>query len=549
MSQIFVITFLQMYGKYCKVMSSRSKTESETATTFGFATPKKNSMIEMTNRILSSTKKTPVTKALDRITPSKSRRSISAPTTPTSSPKGQTPLKRLKLDGEGGETPKVVRKRISREIEKKIQPDSGQEESEDEDDSDSTDDEIKPLKNDTVKRTIFPKKSVSSSLNTDDYFERQASNHVVTSDKTLNQLRTPRLSPEVLKQVLDGEPLKYEKEIFQLSTEHQSQFSKWFHLLNEDFNVVLYGLGSKRNLLNDFHSEKLNAKDCIVINGFFPSLTMKNVLTAILFDILEFKGNIGTSISEQAECIMKAYNDGVENEPIEDDLYLIIHNIDGPMLRNDVSQTILSNLAAHPRIHLICSIDHINSPLLWDQNKLAKFNFIWHDATTFLPYSEETLNENSLMVRSSGSGLALNSLLRVFESLTPNAKEIYLLIIKYQMKTVQEVGFSFYQGISFKDLYRYELLYIDSFYGSIIAFRSNQFEKIGYTYLFLHAFRQCRPAFLVNSDLTLRAQLTEFLDHKLILSKKGTDGMDYLTIPLENPTLEEFLDKYKTTSL
>ena len=68
-------------------------------------------------------------------------------------------------------------------------------------------------------------------------------------------------------------------------------------------------------------------------------------------------------------------------------------------------------------------------------------------------------------------------------------------------------------------------------------------------YLFLHAFRQCRPAFLVNSDLTLRAQLTEFLDHKLILSKKGTDGMDYLTIPLENPTLEEFLDKYKTTSL
>ena len=466
-------------------MSSRSKTESETATTFGFATPKKNSMIEMTNRILSSTKKTPVTKALDRITPSKSRRSISAPTTPTSSPKGQTPLKRLKLDGEGGETPKVVRKRISREIEKKIQPDSGQEESEDEDDSDSTDDEIKPLKNDSVKRTIFPKKSTSSSLNTDDYFERQASNHVVTSDKTLNQLRTPRLSPEVLKQVLDGEPLKYEKEIFQLSAEHQSQFSKWFHLLNEDFNVVLFGLGSKRNLLNDFHSEKLNAKDCIVINGFFPSLTMKNVLTAILFDILEFKGNIGTSISEQAECIMKAYNDGVENVPIEDDLYLIIHNIDGPMLRNDVSQTILSNLAAHPRIHLICSIDHINSPLLWDQNKLAKFNFIWHDATTFLPYSEETLNENSLMVRSSGSGLALNSLLRVFESLTPNAKEIYLLIIKYQMKTVQEVGFSFYQGISFKDLYRYELLYIDSFYGSIIAFRSNQFlKKIGYLFIF-----------------------------------------------------------------
>ena len=62
-------------------------------------------------------------------------------------------------------------------------------------------------------------------------------------------------------------------------------------------------------------------------------------------------------------------------------------------------------------------------------------------------------------------------------------------------------------------------------------------------FTFFLANRQCRPAFLVNSDLTLRAQLTEYLDHKLIYSKKGADGMDYLIIPLENVTLEEFMDK------
>lgn len=33
-------------------------------------------------------------------------------------------------------------------------------------------------------------------------------------------------------------------------------------------------------------------------------------------------------------------------------------------------------------------------------------------------------------------------------------------------------------------------------------------------------YQQCREAFLVNSDLTLRAQLTEFKDHKLIRTKK-----------------------------
>ena len=124
------------------------------------------------------------------------------------------------------------------------------------------------------------------------------------------------------------------------------------------------------------------------------------------------------------------------------------------MLRSEVAQTLLSSLAGHPRIHLICSMDHINAPLLWDQHKLSHFNFIWHDGSTFLPYTEETLNENSLMVRAGGAGLALHSLLRVFESLTPNAKEIYLLIVNNQMKAVEEQGLSLYQGLSFRDLYR-----------------------------------------------------------------------------------------------
>ena len=50
--------------------------------------------------------------------------------------------------------------------------------------------------------------------------------------------------------------------------------------------------------------------------------------------------------------------------------------------------------------------------------------------------------------------------LKVFESLTPNAKEIYLLIVNDQMKAVEEQGLSFYQGLSFKDLYRYFIFFL-----------------------------------------------------------------------------------------
>jgi hypothetical protein len=40
----------------------------------------------------------------------------------------------------------------------------------------------------------------------------------------------------------------------------------------------------------------------------------------------------------------------------------------------------------------------------------------------------------------------------------------------------------------------------------------------------------------------LRAQLIEFKDHKLVIVRKGTDGYDYLTIPLNILTLREFMD-------
>lgn len=403
-------------------MSNRGTSTGEVA--YGFATPKKSSMIERTNLVLSASKKTPVSKALDRLTPRKS-----APNSP--SRKVLTPLSKLQLNGDGPETPRTVRKKLRSRLEKEAARSSS-----DEDESDHASD------------SDIDDETANENVDTDNFFERQSSAKVVTSDQTLSQLKTPRLSPEVLKSILDDEPLKFSKHVQSISTQHKTSFRKWKYLMAQDFNIVLYGLGSKRNLLNDFHNDMLEKNDAIVVNGYFPSLSMKQILSTIINDILELKNNIGTSLTEQADCILKAYNSMVDH------LYLVVHNIDGSTLRNEGTQSIFAKLAGHPQIHLICSIDHINAPLLWDQHKLSSFNFIWQDATTFYPYSDETLNENSLMVRSGGGGLALHSLRRVFESLTPNAKEIYLLIVKYQMEAVEEQGFSFYQGFSFKDLYR-----------------------------------------------------------------------------------------------
>lgn len=44
-------------------------------------------------------------------------------------------------------------------------------------------------------------------------------------------------------------------------------------------------------------------------------------------------------------------------------VYLLIHNIDGPMLRGEKTQSALGQLASLPNLHLVASLDHINAPL------------------------------------------------------------------------------------------------------------------------------------------------------------------------------------------
>jgi len=51
------------------------------------------------------------------------------------------------------------------------------------------------------------------------------------------------------------------------------------HILyfREGFSLLLHGVGSKRNLINDFHSEIIADHPTLIVNGFFPSLTLKDV--------------------------------------------------------------------------------------------------------------------------------------------------------------------------------------------------------------------------------------------------------------------------------
>lgn len=80
------------------------------------------------------------------------------------------------------------------------------------------------------------------------------------------------------------------------------------------------------------------------------------IINGIIANILDL--DCPTNPNDCLELIEK-----VLKANLDDRLYLIIHNIDGIMLRSSKAQDLLASLAAIPNIRIIASIDHINAPL------------------------------------------------------------------------------------------------------------------------------------------------------------------------------------------
>ncbi|XP_059171024.1 origin recognition complex subunit 2-like [Physella acuta] len=347
-----------------------------------------------------------------------------------------------------------------------------------------------------------------SSTNNDTDMSAKAENYFdlhsmapITSDRTMSSLDGPRLDVDTIREVLKHFDDGHKKSISELMEKHTRFFKRWMFNMCCGYNILLYGLGSKRLLLDKFREEYLMEFSHLVINGYFPSLTVKHILNSITEEILETSKGF-TNVYSQIEFIQEAYKN--KNE----DFYLVIHNIDGVLLRSEKSQAVLSSLAKIEGFHIIGSVDHINAVLMWDQNKYCHFRWLWYETATFQHYDAENSYENSLMVQQSGS-LAMSSLVHVMRSLTPNARQVFLLLAEYQLEMGQTTNYS---GMSFQTLYH-----------------------------------KCREAFLVNSDLTLQAQLVEFKDHRLILSKKNYEGIEHLIIPVDQATLKEFIQEHKSS--
>lgn len=62
---------------------------------------------------------------------------------------------------------------------------------------------------------------------------------------------------------------------------------------------------------------------------------------------------------------------------------------------------------------------------------------------------------------------------------------------------------------------------------------------------FTKLYHECREKFYVSNELTLRAQLTEFIDHKLIKLKTEADGYETIYLLIDDKNLKLYLDELK----
>lgn len=327
-------------------------------------------------------------------------------------------------------------------------------------------------------------------------------------------------------------------------------FQRYARELVEGFNLLFYGFGSKRVILNKFATDCLSKKGhVIVVNGFQPNISLKDVISSIerVPGVLSTPSSGGSTEQRIYDFFAQATHD-----PLRRHLYLVVHNIDSPAMRSPKIKSVLSFLALNPNIHLIASIDRLNAPLLWSASEIiarklpphsprdAKsvvpkrgFAWLWHDLTTLASYDFElayadrssiagaaALSTGGRSARqdlaaggtTSGGSLSETAVMHVLAAVTAKARKLFALFATKQLENVEAASDNV-----------------------------TNLEQYGLAYDTL--FSAARTAFIATNDTALRSLLGEFRDHGLILSatQGGPGGGETLWIPLRKERIAKIL--------
>ncbi|KAH7318402.1 origin recognition complex subunit 2-domain-containing protein [Stachybotrys elegans] len=343
------------------------------------------------------------------------------------------------------------------------------------------------------------------------YFLHNKPGRPKTSDNHLGALAL--LTHEEYFDVLRSRRDRHAADIEYLESLHAQSFPQWTFEASQGFSLCLYGFGSKRALLHKFarhlHRSKAHrsAHKVVVVNGYAETTSAREVLGIIGAAVQPTNGRVPLS---QPAVMVQAIAAHLASRDVH--LTLLVNSIDAPPMRKPGMQAALAQLAALPRVTLVCSADTPDFSLLWDIGVRTAFNFVFHDCTTFVPLTVEVDVVDSvheLLGRKAHRVNGREGVAFVLRSLPENAKNLFRLLLGELLITMEEEGSMGDDGVGVE----YRMLY-----------------------------NKAVEEFICTSEMAFRTLLKEFHDHQIITSHKDALGTELLSVPFGKDELEAILE-------
>lgn len=413
---------------------------------------------------------------------------------------------------------------VDEEIAREIYESSDEDEDEDEEkeeDEDNLPDEVatpsrkprrgRPKTKQTTKRTRKKSPTPPRDLPPHElYFAQNRPGSLKTSNNTLASLKL--LTHDEYFSILREYKDPHADDVEFLESIHVESFPQWTFELAQGFSVCLYGYGSKRALLHRFakhvydkYSDHIVNK-IVIINGYVRTSSLREILGTVASAVdpaHKVPAGNPSAMLDSVKALLSSH---------EVIVTVILNSVDALPLRRAGIQPVLAQLAAHPNIRLICSADTPDFPLLWDSSLRSSFNFVFHDCTTFAPFTAELEvvdDVHELLGRKARRVGGKEGVTYVLRSLPENAKNLFRLLVGEVLAAMDDGG-------------------------------QTDGENPGVEYRILY--NKAVEEFICSSEMAFRTLLKEFHDHQMITSRKDVLGTELLSLPFQKEELEAILE-------
>lgn len=315
----------------------------------------------------------------------------------------------------------------------------------------------------------LPEKHKSSDLGIPDYFTSEKLENKSQSEaiNTLNPKLPLMCIPEAKPQI-----------------NRPDDFNFWTEALLQGLNILLFGAGSKLQILDGYQSHLMSQSLSLIrVNAFNPVITMRKVLNEILIFLGE-EAITYTNLDRLLSTVLSR----LDNEA---SIFLLIDNIDSKAFIEVENQTILSRLSSHPSLHLIASLDNPYLLYRWSIDANMKYNFLYIPCVSLNDYTTELMYLDGLKFFDQSTTFSqMRAIDFVLRSLTVNQRKILKELCYAIIKNPN--------GIPFKE-----------------------FLEI------------CVEETLVINSKQLKDALVEALDHQIAVYKQGSHGELLILLKLD----------------